>query len=111
MCSIIDLLCFTHFLHQELRRIYKGSLPIYEWEENTCRKTSYLSEDRLVVINVINSYNNLSKTAERSGSPRDIVIYCSDIQDVLRPFQIGRRASAELNDACIWKHKVFYFTM
>lgn len=97
MCSITDSFSFTQSLqpssyHQEPRRIYK---PGYD---GICRKTSYLSEDRLVVIYVVNSYNNLSKTAERGGPPRDVVIYGSDVQNVLRPSQAGQRASAEFND-------------
>lgn len=62
------------------------------------QKESYLSEDRLVVIYIINSYNNLSKTAERGGPPRDVVVYGSDVQSVLRPSQAGQRATAEFND-------------
>lgn len=70
----------------------------------------HLFKHRLVVVDVVDSNNDLSRAAEWVRPTRRIIISGGDVEDVLRPPQPRRRTSAQLNDACTQKYESTFNT-
>lgn len=64
----------------------------------THENSSHLLEHWFVVVDVIYSHNDLRGAAERVRPTGRVVIGGSDVEDVLRPPQPGRRAPPQLNN-------------
>lgn len=65
---------------------------------------SHLLEHRLVVVDVIDSHDDLGGAAERIWPAGRVVVRRGDVEDVLRPPEPGRGAPAQLDDACAHTH-------
>lgn len=61
---------------------------------------THVSEDRLVVVDVVDAHDDLSGAAEGVRSPGGVVVRGRDVEDVLRPPESGRGAPPQLDDAC-----------
>lgn len=66
-----------------------------------CRYNSFthLLEDRFVVVDVVDSYDDLGRAAQRVRSTRRVVIRGGDVENVLRSPEPGRRTPPQLDDA------------
>lgn len=60
---------------------------------------AHLLEDGLVVVDVVDSHDDLGGAAERVRAAGRVVVRGGDVEDVLRPPEPGGRAPPQLDDA------------
>lgn len=62
-------------------------------------KLGYLLEDGFVVVDVVDSYNDLGGAAQRVRAPGRVVVRGGDVENVPGSSEPRRRTPAELDDA------------
>lgn len=60
---------------------------------------THILEDRFVVVDVIDSHDDLSRAAEGVRPTGGVIVRSSDIEDVLRSLKSGRWTPPQLDDA------------
>lgn len=60
---------------------------------------THLLEDGLVVVDVVDSYDDLRRAAERIRTAGRVIVRGGDVEDVLWSSQSGRWTPPELDDA------------
>lgn len=64
------------------------------------RGVPHLLEDRLVVVDVVDSHHDLGGAAERERAAGRIVVRGGDVEHVLGPSEPGGGTPPQLDDAC-----------
>ena len=94
----------TEILAERQKRCKGKHDPIHHhrpaWGRHEVRR-AHLLEDRLVVVNIVDTNDDLRRGGQGLWTSGGVVIRCRDVQHIFHSLQSRRRVGAEADQTCV----------